>query len=537
MKHTSDLMLVLLATLLGLSLFANSCSEEEVSGDGDSEIPQYHPPNTSDGDFITDGDAAGDTDFSPVDGDDWDSDTIDIPSDGDISDGDLIDGDQSDSDAIDGDMTDGDLDGNDIPDGDVAPDGDDTEQDADPVLPSFCHSHAQCPSDLICNYSLGRCERRSSWLDTVPEIFGFHPLAGAPGDVLTIDGKRFYANVWGSTSVQITIGQTTISGFTAVATGENRILVNVPSGASGLISVLCEGNLLVTSSESFSQAPTGVITCDGSTPAASMTPSSTLGETGPYAAGYLDMSEHQARLFYPAACGSIRRPAIPGTYPLIVLLHGNGAAYINLEYLGQFFATWGFVSVMPATPHNNEYDPEAVRIVHDLLEDVQGQTLDDIHPALTGVSTTTELIMLGHSRGCARMQNVYEDHPDIEASSLASIFVGPHDEGYNTPGPFMVFGATEDYQSAAFIYNAAYNLEADPKWKIVVQGGNHGSFCDAKVYTMFDGEPSVTRRQQMQIVTSYTLPFVQRAFGQAEPFAQQLDSPPQSPLTEVEYEL
>ena len=67
-------------------------------------------------------------------------------------------------------------------------------------------------------------------------------------------------------------------------------------------------------------------------------------------------------------------------------------------------------------------------------------------------------------------------------------------------------------------------------------GANHGNFADHKVYYSFDRQPQITRHEQLGITASFVLPFMQRVFGLAEPFAEQLDSPPESPHYDITFE-
>ncbi len=206
------------------------------------------------------------------------------------------------------------------------------------------------------------------------------------------------------------------------------------------------------------------------------------------------------------------------------------------EYAAQLLATWGFVSVIPATDSNNEYSAQVVAQVSGLVAQLRGRALDGLHPALNGLSTTNELAWFGHSRGCARTQNTIDAHPDLAAATVGVAFLGPHDDATVVPGAFMVIGAGQDGQSGPAFTQDAYDRQAAPRWKVWIPGANHGNFADHKVYYSFDGQPQITRHEQLGITASFLLPFVQRAFGQSEPFAAQLDSPPASPLYDVTFE-
>lgn len=411
--------------------------------------------------------------------------------------------------------------------------------DVGPVA-SFCLSWNDCPLAQVCNFSLGRCEQRDDVPASPLSVFGFHPLEASAGDILIIDGRRFYYSLLGDLSVKVRIGDKNISPNTyGLMPDENRVLLFVPPGASGTITVWGEGGQQTQAALPLKAAPTGVLPCDGSTPTGTGEAAASVSAVGPFAAGFVDLQTEEARLFYPALCGSLRRPPVPGQYPLVILLHGNGAGWAGHEYLGQFLATWGFVSLMPKS-FNQQYEvaPAETTWLIDRIEMVRGKDLGTVSPVLTGVSTGAKVAMLGHSRGTARLGHVTDTSAAIAADTVASVFQGPVDDGFKVPGMFMVLGATGDKQAVAMGINMTYGGQPAPKWKIWIQGGNHGGFTDHKVWSGFlDAAPTVTRHQQHQIVTNFVLPLFQRAFGLEEKFPQMLDSPPDSPLFTVDKEL
>ncbi len=421
------------------------------------------------------------------------------------------------------------------------------EQEFDPLIEQdeedaqqqeiYCESYEECPQNMVCNFALGRCEERASQIEwTEAKIFSFHPRSAAAGDILVIDGKRFYTSGFGIFAVQVFIGGV-VAQPTGYSTDENRIAVFVPQGASGAIGIMCEGNIPVFATEELQVAQTGTIQCTGDTPMARGSAGATPTSTGKYAAGYIDLPDEKLRLFYPAQCGSLRRPAVAGTFPTILLLHGNGAGLINYEYIAELLATWGFITVMPATEHTNEYNSEVIEHIFSVYNQFRDKDLSSIHPALSGLHTSSDIAFIGHSRGCGRTDELFGDHgSEIAPHAKAFIFLGPAGAHSDFPGYVMVFGATEDGQSFSYEYNGAYNAASAPKWKIVIQGGNHSLFCDAKVYYGFDGIPTITRHKQHEIVMTYTLPLLQRAFGQDEPFGYILDNVPTDPAVQMESE-
>lgn len=399
-----------------------------------------------------------------------------------------------------------------------------------------CDSLAGCELDALCNLSLGRCEPRGSWTAATPSLFSFSPPAGAPGDRLVIDGERFYATMLGSLAVSISIGSVSLGSFSGLQVDENRIVAAIPAGASGPIVVHTEDGLALSSATPLALTEAGALGCDGTSPAASGAPGSEPLAAGPHAAGYVDLAQATARLYYPAQCGSLRRPAMPGTWPLVVMLHGNGAVYLMYEYAAELLATWGFISVIPATDSNNDYSAEVVAQIAALVAELRGRPLDGIHDALIGAATTNELAWVGHSRGCARTQNTVDAHEELWNATVGTVFLGPHDDGTVVPGLFLVIGAGKDGQSFPGMTESAYDRQAAPRWKVWIPGANHGNFADHKVYYLFDGQPEITRHEQLGITASFLLPFMQRAFGASEAFAAQLDSPPPSPIYEVTHD-
>ena len=419
----------------------------------------------------------------------------------------------------------------------------DAPADTPIVTPTACRSFQDCASDEVCEFTLGVCQRRSTWTETQVVAHGFHPLDGAPGDVLIVDGGAFMTSSFAVPKV--TIGTVVVGGF-AVETSENRVLVQVTKAMSGKITVTDPAGKTATCAGTFKQAPAGVIECDGTTPAATFNPGVRPAEAGGFAAGYVDLGDDlQTRVFYPAKCGSIRRPPVAGTWPLVLVLHGNGAPHLNYEYLAQLLATWGFVAVMPATDQNMAGDDFSAMLaqVMPLVAKIRGKALDPLNPVLAGVSTTPEIAFIGHSRGTGRTEEVIGADADVAAHTVAAVFLGPVDDGDKVPCPILVFGGQKDSQSMPSNYNGAYGDQAAPKWLVEFPGGNHGSFCDHKVYGygmlggMGDQKPTITRPRQLYVVQTFVLPLMQRAFQQAQPFAAQLDSPQDGPDYTVAFQL
>lgn len=97
--------------------------------------------------------------------------------------------------------------------------GQDTVQDVTPDQGSdtggqqhgFCYSFDDCGVDEVCNFALGRCEKRSTWTDKTPAVYSFHPLSASKGDILILDGNGFYHSMLGFFLVAVSIGGQPVS--------------------------------------------------------------------------------------------------------------------------------------------------------------------------------------------------------------------------------------------------------------------------------------------------------------------------------------
>ena len=422
---------------------------------------------------------------------------------------------------------------------------DEAVEDTSPPQGQFCHSIDECTDDEVCEFSLGKCQRRGTWTESDIALYNWHPAAAAPGDLLVIDGAAFYIPSLMGGSARVRIGSVQLGGINLPA-DENRMIVKVTAGMKGPISVFDSTGKSASVPGIFEQAPTGIIPCDAGTPMASGVAGDGPRHVGPYAAGYEDLPDDLGtRVFYPAECGSIRRPPVKGTWPLVIILHGNGALYLNHEHLAQLLSTWGFVSVMPSTMMNmmNEDQEALVQQVMPLVVRVRGRDLGGEHAVLAGVQTTDQVAWVGHSRGTGRAEELIAADGDLEDDTVGGIFLGPVDDGETLPGALMVFHGGKDAQSGMANCTSPYDNSDGPKWLIDIPGGNHGSFCDHKVYgygtfgaLMGDAKPTISRHRQLQIVETFAIPLMQRAFGLDQPFASVLDQPPASPDYTVRHE-
>lgn len=385
-----------------------------------------------------------------------------------------------------------------------------------PSTPWACRSWDDCADNTICDFALGRCERRDTAIAAQLGLYDFKPPAGTAGDVMVVDGCRFFQGF--PAPVKVTIGSSTIP---AVA-DENRALITLTSDESGTVGVIGKGGATASGGE-FTQSGQGILDCDDTTASATGVPGSSVFDSGPYAAAYVDDAQRRNRVYYPSTCGSVRRPPVGGTHPLVSLLHGNGAIYLNYEYLAQFLATWGFVSIMP-----DEAEESGNTALRAIVESYVGVDLGAHIPILSGVSTTPQIAHIGHSRGAGRMQDITANGL-LSAATVASVFLGPVDNGTTVPGLFMTISATKDGQSPTSFSNDAYSHQSAPKWHVSIHGGNHSLFADEKVWTApLDGAAEITRTQQFRIVAAFVLPLLERAFDMTEHFPDQIAHPPAS---------
>lgn len=501
--------------LLLFSASMGACGSETSSEDGDFEFERLDP-DKSDGVDADANDAAEreTSEATPPDGDKTEDEAASEEPD------------SAESEAADDRETDEDPPEAEVADLDSEAPADGDTQDA---VKTACDTLEACPADQVCNLAIGFCETRGSKIDTASALLTFNPKLGRRGDLLLIDGARFFHSMAGNFKVKVWVGSTQATAADYVAWDENRLLLRIPNGSAGNIGVQTEDGAFLRSTDAFGQAPAGVLACDGTTPAAGNKAASSPTGLGPYAAAYLDMNNEGIRLYYPGQCGALRRPGVAGRYPLIAILHGNGAGHVNYEYLGQLLASRGFVVINPPSDHTNQYDAEVIAKLHDDISTVLGKNLESIHPALAGLSTSDDIGFICHSRGCGRLQEMLGDFPALGDTMKAAAFLGSAGNNTPVPGHVLSMGATKDGQSFPAYYNGQYDCQPAPRWEVVIQGGNHSLFADAKIYYSFDGVPTVTRQRQLFIVASFVTPLMEHAFGLPETAPSWLSTPPSSP--------
>lgn len=414
----------------------------------------------------------------------------------------------------------------------------DAGQDTNEPVETRCYGYDDCEDHEVCLFSLGQCQERSTWTGSELALYSVHPMDGAAGDRLIVDGDRFSSGGLVPGDFKVKIGTVLVSA-SGIARDENRAYLAISGMMQGPITVYDGSGNVATIKGPFVKAEKGVIACDDSTPAATGEIPDYPWQVGPYAAGYVDIfadwNSSKTRVFYPAECGSVRRPAVEGTWPLVVILHGNGALHLQYEYLAELLATWGYVSIMPETVQNmaGEDYSQVILNTGPVVNRFLDRNLAEEHEVLAPITTTDQILWIGHSRGTGRAEELASvSETGLWSETVGGIYLGPVDDyGRTVNGSLIVFGGGKDSQSLTATYKAAYNEHDGPKWLVEIPGGNHGSFCDSKVYgyglgALGDKEPTISRHRQHEIVQMFAVPFAQRVFGQDEPFADYLDDPP-----------
>jgi dienelactone hydrolase len=398
-----------------------------------------------------------------------------------------------------------------------APDSGTADGAAEVDVHRECVRATDCGVEDACNFMTGRCEPRATSRGDTPRFIFLHPVEAAPGDFLILDGEGYFG-FFPNPSISLEIGSSSY-GLLSMEVYQNRMLLVRETETSGpAVFTSNDGTArwddppVVTAAAYADPQDCG----PEDLPATGAFPDQAA-KIGPYAAGFADSRQNGGlRLFYPAQCGGLRRPPAVGTFPVVLILHGDGAASINYEYLGRHLATWGFIALCPVSAETAD------------LRAILADALD--HPerflsALAGRSAGGTAAAVGHSKGAERASLMFKDG---ETRIGAVILLGPCSADSLLPVCGMVFGATGDLQSIPIDYNYNYSVLAPPRYLIVLQGGNHSQFTDHRHWEGLAGGdlmPTMTRNRQFEIVQGFTLAFLQRTFGQEERFPQWLQNP------------
>lgn len=403
-------------------------------------------------------------------------------------------------------------------------DVDENEPFAQLAPAGFCKGWSDCPSDFVCNLSSGACELRASSSNVQPVVYYLTPHTGGKGDYFIIDGQNFYQNIFaGYLTITVKVGDYEVP-KDDMFVEDTRIAFKLPEGVSGAVTVINKSGFVKKTEMFLKQNPNQVYECDQTTPKASGKAGLSPIEIGPYAAGYVDDSSNLLRIYYPAKCGGLKRPGAAGIYPLIAILHEDDSMHLNYNYLGDFLATWGFVSVSIATQN-----PATIaKKISALL----GKELKSVSSALEGVSTSGKLALIAHGHGGKRLGSVLTSDKELVKAAACAIFLAPVAVAkidYQLPA--MVVGASEDRLSRPKDYNGLYASLKKTKYRLLIRGGNHSFFTDNRVWYGFnaDLDSSITRAVQFSLVSAFALPFLQRKIGLPESFPSWLENPPPAP--------
>jgi hypothetical protein len=416
------------------------------------------------------------------------------------------------------------FDGGDFP-GDTSLDAGDTAGDeagdsgGDTGPGTFCRRSSACGELATCNLASGLCEARATEPGDQAAILSVYPLAGAPGDFLVIDGEGFYTTLIPDWTASLVIGQASF-GSMSMGFDENRIVVTRTADTSGPVQFSANSGTADFEGPVQTDAAWGTgQTCGADDPPATGVDGQVAAEAGPYAAGFADGQGNGGyRIYYPAECGGLRRPAVAGSYPLVMTLHGDGCNTLNYEFLGRHLASWGFLVL--------NVDSTAVADIQALLTSGLQQP-ELLFSGLSGLSAGGQAVVVGHSMGSDRTGQLFDAG---EGRILAVIFLGPVSQHINYPVAGMVFGASEDRQSIQGTYENIFNELQRPRYLVVLQGGNHSQFTDDKHWegwAIGDGQASMSRNRQFELVQSFVLAYLQHLFGQAELFPDWLQDPAQ----------
>ncbi len=395
-----------------------------------------------------------------------------------------------------------------------------------------CKSNFQCSTEQYCNFSNGICQVEVPLFEETsePRMLSVSPLDAAPGDVVIIDGvnlhieehrrDRYWVNGGWKIDEQflmhtvISVGGVDIPQSYWGDPFPERLTFALPEGRQGLVAVTHNdsGFSFQSNHKIRSVGSKGaMVACGLSNPPATGLKAAKPYEIGPYGAGFKDVHVPfpLTRIYYPALCGGVRTPPAKGHFPIAVMLSGNGSTPYNYEFLGKYLASWGFVVINPSTR-----DPQELKRLY-TRHIISANTW---LPFLKGRVDASQVVLIGHSRGCERAQNlVAKDDKRIKGF----VYMGPFNPT-QTLGKTVLFIAAEyDMQGKAPNVRHLWDRQISPRYYINIKGGNHSQFTDSRHWDLVpedDGKPLISRNQQQEITQTYILTFLQSAMGQQELF-------------------
>ena len=195
-----------------------------------------------------------------------------------------------------------------------------------------------------------------------------------------------------------------------------------------------------------------------------------------------------------------------------MILHGDGCASANHEYLARHLASRGFMAAIPASTAS--YD-------HDTLLSAGLKSPQKWLPGLAGKAAGGKGVVFCHSMGAERTLQLLSASSQVQAM----VFMGPV---YTTTSRYgqslfpvqgLVIGGSEDGQSGPSYYETVYEQFDSPRYTAVLQGGDHSQFTDDKHWEGTPNPAVMARNRQFELVQSLSPACLQRVYGQAEPFA------------------
>ena len=204
-------------------------------------------------------------------------------------------------------------------------------------------------------------------------------------------------------------------------------------------------------------------------------------DTGPTPTDALPLS---ATIRYPAQNTGIDALVAAGTFPLVVVMHGNSGmetSYLGYNYLLDHLAGWGFIAMSIYAPVGAQIETRARAILAHINIMSQNQSQAGL---FQGHIDITHIGIVGHSRGgeavvrAARINSA----EGLNWNLLAGVAIAPTDYfHYGNPGiPLLViYGANDGDVSGSWPDRTGFDVydEASrPRSFVFVYGATHDRF-------------------------------------------------------------
>lgn len=250
-------------------------------------------------------------------------------------------------------------------------------------------------------------------------------------------------------------------------------------------------------------------------------PAQGLGDPGPYAVGYRDLSFNDAtlaspdvdvRVYYPAtSAGANTALASGGTFPRLAFGHGFNLNYLDYELICGHLASYGYVVITPDVQNGFNVDhQEYARELGACLRYLETEGNDMGSDFYQRIDTMSGV--LGHSMGGGASGLVPSVYPEIDAvSGLASAETSPSAIAAlaSYSGPYQVISGSED-NTAPETGNQAdmYSAVTGPRQWVSLTGGGHCKFTDGSTICDLVSSPgSISRTTQIHRSNKYLVAF------------------------------